>query len=360
MATLPVRLSLFIGLALGSLSALPLAYTQTPDAAEAAQIAAAILPIDGLSPTTATSPSGTPAVAPAAPTSLGVSSPTEAAGPITAGTTETAGPAGTTTVTWQNNPLAVPLLVGKERRIDFPEPIAELDIPKDVEGQSQIVLAPTGTVHWTAKAPFSPVRVLATSVSGTLYQLQVEAGRDGAAPGPLVIVDPVLEAAKSNPLDDRRRLERAASALLPPFLKKDAVPGEASGPNYATLARFALAHYTGPARLIPKLAASRITVHPLAAARWVRLQGGALQTRPLAQWKIDPWYVTAVSVVNTSPFPVPFEPRALRGDFRFVATLHPTLGPQGSGHNGTIWAMVTDQPFNQAVSHNEFALTPRR
>lgn len=359
MVTLPMRLPLFIGLALGSLSAVPLAYTQTPEAVEAAQIAAAILPSGGLSPTTATSPSGTPA----APTSLGVSSPKEAAGPITAGSAgsaETTGMAGTMTVTWQNNPLAVPLLVGKERRIDFPEPIAELDIPKDVEGQSQIVLAPTGTLHWTAKAPFAGARVLATSVSGTLYQLQVEAGRDGAAPGPLVIVDPVLEAAKSNPLDDRRRLERAASALLPPFLKKDAAPGEASGPNYATLARFALAHYTGPARLIPKLTASRITVSPLAAARWVRLQGSALQTRPLAQWKIEPWYVTAVSVVNTSPFPVPFEPRALRGDFRFVATLHPTLGPQGSGHNGTIWAMVTDQPFNQAVSHDEFALTPRR
>lgn len=279
--------------------------------------------------------------------------------PIAPSTTSdtAASPSSPLTAIWQNNPIPTPLLVGQERRIDFPEPIADLEVPKDVEGQSQIILAPTGTLHWTARTPFAPVRVLATSVSGTLYQLQVEAGRDGAIPGPLVITDPVLEAVKANPVDERARMERAAHALLPPFLKKET--SAAAGPHYAELARFALAHYTGPARLIPKLNASRLKVSTASTAHWLRVQSAFLETRPLAQWKIEPFYVTAVGVFNHSPAQVPFEPRALRGHLRFVAALHPILGPQGSGHSGTVWAVVTDQPFDEAI-RDDAALTARR
>lgn len=277
--------------------------------------------------------------------------------PATTHDTAVASPSSPVNAVWQNNPIPIPLLVGQERRIDFPEPIADLEVPKDVEGQSQIILAPTGTLHWTARAPFAPVRVLATSVSGTLYQLQVEAGRDGAIPGPLVITDPVLDAVKANPVDDRVRMERAAQALLPPFLKKET--SAATGPHYAELARFALAHYTGPARLIPKLNASRIKVSPASTTHWLRVQSAFLETRPLAQWNIEPFYVTAVGVFNHSPAQVPFEPRALRGNLRFVAALHPILGPQGSGHSGTVWVVVTDQPFDEAI-RDDAALTARR
>ena len=95
---------------------------------------------------------------------------------------------------WRGLPLPVPLVVGQERRIDFPEPIADLDVPQAVTAHSRLVLTPTGQLHWQAQEPFPAARVLATSVSGTLYQLDVHAAAQGEPPPPLVIRDPVVAA----------------------------------------------------------------------------------------------------------------------------------------------------------------------
>ncbi|MBK8168631.1 MAG: DUF3438 family protein [bacterium] len=271
---------------------------------------------------------------------------------------ETASPA--TRVPWRGDPLAVPLKVGAERRIDFPEPIVDLDVPAGLERQSRVVLAPGGQLYWTAKTPFEPARVLATSVGGTLYQLDVGARADIAPPERLVVTDPLLDAAAAAGAaapDERTRLERAAGALLPDFLKgAPAGGGRAGRPDYAALARFALAHYSGPARLIPKLDAAAVPVAPVDTRDWVRVQSAFLTVRPLRQWKAGDLYVTALGVTNRAAFEVPFDPLALRGDLTFAAALHPALGPAGSGHSGTVWVLVTRQPFNQAVARNASTL----
>ena len=241
-----------------------------------------------------------------------------------------------------------------ERRIDFPEPIADLDIPQPVSATSRVVLSPTGQLHWLAQAPFTSARVLATAVGGALYQLDVSARAEGATPERLVVRDPALEAsvqAQTNAPTDPARLEAAAAALIPDFLRPTP-PGAAGHPpraSYAALARFALAHYSGPARLIPKLDATPMAVRPIAVRDWVRWPVAGLRIQPLRQWKAGKLHVTALGVDNPSARPVPFEPKALRGRLLFAAALQPTLEPAGSGHHGTVWAVVTEQPFNQAV-----------
>jgi len=260
---------------------------------------------------------------------------------------------------WQGNPIAVPLKVNHERRIDFPEPIADLDVPQTVEKNSRIVLTPTGQLHWTARAPFDAVRVLATSVSGTLYQLDISARAEGEAPDQLILRDPLAPAAvrpATSMPSDPAHLDRVARALVPDFLKTDpSRRGRSGTPGYAALARFALAHYHGPERLIPPLEAHRVPVRPIETREWLRVQAAALEVRPLAQWQSGTLYVTAVGVDNRSAQPITFDPRALRGDLAFVAVLHPTLAPLGSGHQGTVWAVVTPQPFNQAVHRHSHA-----
>jgi len=258
---------------------------------------------------------------------------------------------------WQGNPIAVPLKVHHERRIDFPEPVADLDVPQAVGSRSRIVLTPTGQLHWTAREPFDPVRVLATSVSGALYQLDVSARAEGEAPDRLILRDPLTpEAVDSVAVapGDPAHLERVAEALIPDFLKADSRQGRSGAPGYAALARFALAHYHGPERLIPRLEAHRVPVQPVDTRQWLRIQATALDVRPLAQWQSGALYVTAVGVENRSAQPITFDPRALRGDLAFVAVLHPTIAPMGSGHHGTVWAVVTHQPFNRALNHHAF------
>ena len=100
-------------------------------------------------------------------------------------------------VLWRGLPLPVSLVVGQERRIDFPEPMADLDVPQAVTAHSRLVLTPTGQLHWQAREPFPAARVLATSISGTLYQLDVHADGQGAPLPPLVIRDPVVAALTS-------------------------------------------------------------------------------------------------------------------------------------------------------------------
>lgn len=260
---------------------------------------------------------------------------------------------------WQGNPIAVPLKVNYERRIDFPEPIADLDVPQTVEKNSRIVLTPTGQLHWTARAPFDAVRVLATSVSGTLYQLDISARAEGDAPHRLILRDPLVPAAirpATSMSSDPTHLDRVARALVPDFLKVDpSRRGRSGPPSYATLARFALAHYHGPERLIPPLEAHRVPVRPIETREWLRVQAAALEVRPLAQWQSGALYVTALGVYNRSAHPITFDPRALRGELAFVAALHPTLAPMGSGHQGTVWAVVTPQPFNRVVNRHAFA-----
>ncbi|HPR07834.1 MAG TPA: DUF3438 family protein, partial [Denitromonas sp.] len=124
-------------------------------------------------------------------------------------------------VTWQGDPIPIALKVGIERRIDFPEPIAEIHVPREVEQRSRLVLTPAGHLHWTAQAPFASTRILATSVSGSLYQLDVTAQGDGVAERRIVLTDPVLEAAalaKVHTPDDRGQREQVATQLIPDFL----------------------------------------------------------------------------------------------------------------------------------------------
>ncbi len=303
------------------------------------------------------------AVAPT-PTSTSTSTPTPTPTPDSDSDPDPASPANPvatpdaaseTRVAWRGDPIPIPLKVGAERRIDFPEPIAEINVPREVEQRSRIVLTPAGHLHWTAEALFAPARVLVTSVSGSLYQLDVTARADGEAGGRIVLTDPVLDAdalAKANAPDDRARRERVAAQLIPDFLKRGAAGAPSPDrPDYVALARFALAHFTGPQRLIPPLDATRVAVRPIDTRAWLRVQANDLTIRPLAQWKVGDRYVTALGVFNRGAMDVPFDPRALRGDLLFAAALHPTLGPRGGGHNGSVWAVVTSQPFNRVLDH---------
>ena len=322
------------------------AYAQE-GAFSAQDMAAAVAPL----PTAASevpvseAPAASPVPVPARPPTLPIT-PTE-------GMLHKAAPDATDTAIWQGDPIAVALKVGVERRIDFPETLAGVDVPRALEQQSRIVVTPTGSLHWTANAPFPPTRVLATSVSGALYQLDVQAQADGDVPKRLVLNDPVVDAtalAAANAPSTRAQREQAAARLIPDFLTSG--PNQASPtdkPSYVALARFALAHFTGPARLIPKLEAERVAVYPIDTRAWLRVQSNVLTLQPLAQWHAQDRYVTALQVQNRGAMDVAFDPRALRGNWQFAAALHPTLAPQGSGHNQTLWVVITSQPFNRAL-----------
>lgn len=253
---------------------------------------------------------------------------------------------------WQGDPIIVKVKPGQERRIDFPEPIVDLDVPQAIEARSRIVLTPKGQLHWLANEAYQPARVMATSISGTLYQLDIGTDPD-ASTETFTLVDPVLLAAATpaatRTTGDSEQRDAVANALIPGFLKGGASSGTSTRASYVDMARFALAHYIGPQRLIPTLNAAQVPVRAIDARRWLRLQHRALAVQPLAQWQINQHFVTAVGVENRSAQAVEFDPEALRGPLLFAVPLNPTLQAAGSGHNGTVWAVITPVPFNKAI-----------
>ena len=73
-----------------------------------------------------------------------------------------------------------------------------------------------------------------------------------------------------------------------------------------------------------------------------------MQLKVLDSWHYQGQYITAVQARDTGIDPITFDPRAIRGRFLFVATLHETLQPRGHQDDTTIWVFISDVPFNQA------------
>ncbi|MCB1719959.1 MAG: hypothetical protein KDK05_32970, partial [Candidatus Competibacteraceae bacterium] len=127
-------------------------------------------------------------------------------------------------VVWQGDPIAIDLPLNAERRIDFPEPISDLDVPQALSERSRIVLTPKGELHWQAYEAFDPARVLATSVTGSLYQLDVGARANGAQPLHIQLIDPLLRGGSVNTTSggatahSAEALNQAAADLIPEFL----------------------------------------------------------------------------------------------------------------------------------------------
>ncbi len=242
---------------------------------------------------------------------------------------------------WDEDPIKLQVPVNGEKRINFPEAIAHLDVPDALQAASKILLTPTGVLHWTMLEAVKNGRVFATSISGSVYILDISSS-DDANTQTVTIVDPAVVALAN------QRAEDADQSEVPGFLQpnKETV---ALPPTYIQMSQFAIAHHMGPERLIPKLnGAQRIAIEKVNLEHFIRMSQ-EIEVNPLAQWKVGSLYVTTLGIKNNGRSEYQFDPRALRGEIKFVASLHPTIERQSSRHNETVWALVTPTPFSRAV-----------
>ena len=291
-------------------------------------------------------------------------------------------------VVWQDNPINIALKTGVERRIDFPEPVVEIDAPQTLTDNSRILLKPDGKLFWLPNADFDKTRIMVTSITGSIYLFDVTANAEGRE-DMMQVIDPAINghvisathlanatqtdtvadstpanAAMAAPIKERPAVDTLPPGL-PDFLKTNhattaTASSRASAPDpsqtgqttqdigYIEMARFAMAHYTGPARLIPSYPASRIGVKPITKP-WLRVMGHRIRAKPLGQWQMSGKYVTAIVVRNQDRTPLSWDPRALRGDFEFASALHSVIAPAGHIGDESLWVVVSARPFNEAV-----------
>lgn len=212
---------------------------------------------------------------------------------------------------WQNDPLKIPILVNTERRIDFPEPIVDINMSAAENKVSEMLLTPEGRLFLKPTEVYAPARLKAVSVTGALYLVDIESKAEGSevSSETVVIIDPVIHAAgggmtgagtgnrpSAMPLSNNPNVAAGNQAgqgqggqivgnsnapnldNLPDFLRKDMTLSGGNGggntanaaPDYIAMARYAMAHFAGPKRLIPQMAANSVAVKQ-PGKHWLRV-----------------------------------------------------------------------------------------
>jgi integrating conjugative element protein (TIGR03749 family) len=244
---------------------------------------------------------------------------------------EDAGTNGPERIVWRKAPIAIPLVVGEERLVHFPDSVS-LGLPQSLAPvlRSQSI---NGTLYLLATQPFSNTRVTVRSeTGGPLYVLDISAESKGSERPALTDVQVMLESpetsdgtASSAATDTNRSLQW----------------------GYVALTRYAAQQLYAPSRLIlhqPGVVAMPVNIEPVYLVR-----GGKVEAVPVAAWKAGLHYVTAVKLINRNQKAVVLDPRELRGAWLAATFQHNRLLPAGSDADTTVVYLVSDRPFDVAL-----------
>lgn len=235
-------------------------------------------------------------------------------------------------VVWRKVPIAVPLMVGEERLVHFPDSVS-VGLPPSLNAvlRSQSI---NGTLYLLARQPFAPTRVLVRSeTEGSIYVLDISADTHGAEP---------------RSLPELQILPQAGTASAHEG-NDDTSPGNqrpAAG-GYVALTRFAAQQLYAPTRLLP--VQKGVVAIPVRQEPVALVVGGSVEAVPVAAWKSGGRYVTAVKLTNRNTRPVVLDPRELRGSWLAATFQHNRLLAAGSDADSTAVYLVSERPFEAAL-----------
>jgi len=220
---------------------------------------------------------------------------------------------------WQRLPLSVPLIVGQER-IVFIDKNVRVGVPNSVAGRLRVQSA-GGAVYLRAHEPIEPTRL----------QLQ------DADTGALILLDISARAAKEG--EPELEPVRIVEGETAPDNTASSPPRQT--PIAVVLTRFAAQSLYAPLR----------TIEPVPGIMRVNLRRDVklntllptlpVQAVPLAAWRLENQWVTAVRLTNTSDSEITLDPRLLQGDFLTATFQHLVLGAHGTPEDTTVVYLVT-------------------
>lgn len=273
-------------------------------------------------------------------------------------------------VVMSEKPVHMRLPKGREVIIKFPDSINHIKLMDDtIANAFSQFLTPDGVLYITANQPFAKTRFVCELVDGRLILLDMEGTELGPFDGDLTILDnkvhqssqPVSpptyqpQALDAPPVASGTAKTQEENPYKPDFLKDGVAKTKAdtreglSDPGFHHMVQFGFRHYVGPQRLIGTKLGDPVKVSSKNVAdTLVRMNAGKLSVKPLRQWKIGKQYLTVLLVNNLSHQRYEFDPRAIRGRWMFAAALYPMIEPQGSRMDQTLWALVSELPFDQA------------
>ena len=252
-------------------------------------------------------------------------------------------PSPTERVIWDYAPIPVALSVGKERRIQFSEPVqAEMPVSLKSTLRTQWV---DNYFYWLADDSFAPTRIRLRTADGRYLLIDLSAASDGPShPLEIFIPNPV-----PNPV--------ATDAATAP--NTSTAPEERRHGNI-DLTRLAAREFYGPSRL--RMSLDSITPLTVPAAPIPLYQGASVSAKALAAWHAGDRVISAIEVCNRTTETVVLDPRRIRarpgcgyGTCLIAATFqHNTLAPRDtdrpcSGYDVTALYLITSRPLTETV-----------
>ena len=232
-------------------------------------------------------------------------------------------------VVWSKAPIAIPLVVGEERLVHFPDSVS-IGLPQSLTPllRSQSI---NGTLYLLARQLFEPTRVMVRSeTDGPIYVLDISAQPADSESHSLPDVQILVE----TPQDvGAVQTESKADIRSLPW-------------GYVALTRFAAQQLYAPTRLIPTQPG--VVAIPVNAEPVDLVVGGKIEAVPVAAWTAGLQYVTAVKLTNRTRTAVVLDPRELRGAWLAATFQHNRLLPTGSEADTTVVYLVSDRPFDAA------------
>ncbi|PMR75274.1 TIGR03749 family integrating conjugative element protein [Billgrantia endophytica] len=233
---------------------------------------------------------------------------------------------------WERMPLAVPLVVGEERVV-FVDRHVRVGVPASLDDRLRVQSA-GGALYLRASETIEPTRLQVQDVeTGELILLDIAAEpADGSEP----------------PLEPVRIVEGEAAATRygtspssPPVEPAAAEPPRRETPLPVVLTRYAAQNLYAPLRTVePVPGITRVNL-PRDLALDSLLPSVPVNATPLAAWRLDDRWVTAVRLTNTSSGWLDLDPRALQGDIMTATFQHADLGPAGRPSDTTVVYLVT-------------------
>lgn len=240
-------------------------------------------------------------------------------------------------VVWRKTPIAIPLIVGEERLIHFPESVS-IGLPQSLTARlrSQSI---NGTLYLLARQSFESTRVMVRSENGgPLFVLDLSAALSSEARPPLPDVQVVLETSKVAAGSDGSDTDTDSAETT--------TGNRFSQWGYVALTRYAAQQLYAPERLVPNTPG--VVAIPVQVAPVGLLRSGGVEAVPVAAWKAGLHYVTAVTLTNHSAKAVILDPRELRGAWLAATFQHNRLLPSGADEDTTAVYLISDRPFDVA------------
>lgn len=239
---------------------------------------------------------------------------------------------------WDYKPISIALTIGQERRLHFPAPV-KVYIPGKIGGllRSQSV---DNVVYWKARGPFNETRITVQEIdTQQTYLLDIWADQTPQDVNVIHITSrvPQNKIIKNN--HGRSVLNEKSTTIE---------PDEISMVRYASQTLYA------PRRLISDIN-QRIpgiwrTMVP--TKNYYKLyRGGAVTAKPIAGWKSNSLYVTAIRLTNTTEKEITLDPRKIRGQFKMSAFQHTKLKPKITPLNTTVLYLISVEPFKESAKY---------